>query len=164
MNSDIRDAHNRLCRSNIHLRNIVNPKWVRVGLGVKLNNNNSFVVTQEFSTKDLTANPIPQSELNDLKSQVLSYIVYTARAVKSENLDLSNRLSTYQATKKGATSAELSSYVGTFKYPRYSATVIRVSYGAQSLQLIKDAKFLTPSSSGVYTQVGLSIAYSNGFL
>ena len=43
MNSDLTDAYYRLCRSNIHLRNIVNPKWVRVGLRVRLNN--IFVVT-----------------------------------------------------------------------------------------------------------------------
>jgi hypothetical protein len=83
MNSDIIDAHYRLCRSNIHLRNIVNPKWVRVGLGIKLNNNNSFIITQEFSTKDLTKNPLTQSDLDKIKSDLVSYIIYTARVVRS---------------------------------------------------------------------------------
>ncbi len=34
MNANLTSLHNRLSRSPIHLRNIVNPKWKRVGLGV----------------------------------------------------------------------------------------------------------------------------------
>jgi len=46
LNSDIEDAHYRLCRSNIHLRNMVRSYWERIGLGITINNKGAYIIVQ----------------------------------------------------------------------------------------------------------------------
>jgi uncharacterized protein YkwD len=57
-NPNITDAHYRLSRSNIHLRNTVRSFWTRVGLGFAQNSLGVFAVTQEFSSRDFDVDPL----------------------------------------------------------------------------------------------------------
>lgn len=62
-NPNITDAHYRLCRSNIHLRNTVQPFWTRVGLGFAINSRGIFAVVQEYSTRDFALDPLRPKEV-----------------------------------------------------------------------------------------------------
>ena len=46
VNSNLTQAQLNLQRSPIHLRNIVNPLWTRVGLGIVQNSNQVYYLTQ----------------------------------------------------------------------------------------------------------------------
>lgn len=64
--------HYGLMRSAAHRVNILNPSWTRVGLGIKQGENNlagHLIVTQEFSTEELT-----QSDLTQMKNEAVSEI------------------------------------------------------------------------------------------
>lgn len=47
-----------LQRSPIHLINMINPSWTRVGLGISQDRNQNYILAQEFSSRDLNANPL----------------------------------------------------------------------------------------------------------
>jgi uncharacterized protein YkwD len=48
-------------RSPAHLRNIVDARWTRVGLGIVQNNNNLYYLTQEFSSRDMKLYPLQEN-------------------------------------------------------------------------------------------------------
>ncbi len=58
-----------LMQSGIHRKNILDPKWTKVGIGITLNNNGSLFTTQEFSSEALTEN-----NLEDIKNQILESV------------------------------------------------------------------------------------------
>jgi len=46
MNMNLTEAQLTLQRSPGHLRNMINPLWTRVGLGIVQNMNNAYYLTQ----------------------------------------------------------------------------------------------------------------------
>lgn len=58
-------THYGLMRSAIHRKNILNPKWTRVGLGITTTADNDTIVVEEFSSNPLTA-----QDLQNLKQEV----------------------------------------------------------------------------------------------
>ena len=63
MNNNLTNAQLMLERSPVHLRNMVNPQWTRVGLGILQNSNQFYYLTQEFSSRDLKKYPLTQTEM-----------------------------------------------------------------------------------------------------
>ena len=66
-NPNITDSNYRLARSPIHYRNMLNPLWTRVGVGVYLDSKGSFRVVQEFSTRDFAKAPPNQAEIKTIQ-------------------------------------------------------------------------------------------------
>lgn len=66
MNNNLTNAQLMLERSPVHLRNMVNPQWTRVGLGILQNSNQFYYLTQEFSSRDLKKYPLTQTEIRDI--------------------------------------------------------------------------------------------------
>jgi len=83
--------------------------------------------------------------------------------VRSENIELSQKIASWHQQRPSATSSELSNFIGSLNYPRYSGVIIKLSYSSQAAQSIKNSPYLLPSSN-TYTQVGMSIKFNNGLL
>jgi len=68
-------SHYGLMRSGIHRRNLLDPKWVRVGIGIAKNSQGQLLVTEEFSTNPLTSIDIANiktdylNKINDYRSE-----------------------------------------------------------------------------------------------
>ncbi len=73
----IRQAHELLIRSAIHLENIINPYWSHVGLGIAQDDEGYFLISQEFTT---------------LNNVVIGQIIDALNDVRSTNLTESNDL------------------------------------------------------------------------
>lgn len=58
MNNNLTQAQLMLQRSPAHLKNMVNPAWTRVGLGIAQNGNQFYYLTEEFSSRDLSLYPL----------------------------------------------------------------------------------------------------------
>ncbi len=58
-----------LMQSGIHRKNILDPKWTKVGIGIALNDNGSLLTTQEFSSKALT-----KKNLDDIKEEIFKSV------------------------------------------------------------------------------------------
>lgn len=54
-NIDLREGHERLCRSPGHLENIVNPNYTRVGLGISRDSKGYLLITENY------AGPLPSA-------------------------------------------------------------------------------------------------------
>jgi uncharacterized protein YkwD len=65
-------SHFGLMRSGIHRRNLLDPKWTRVGLGIAKDSSGQLLVTQEFSTFPLTSIDIAKIKV-DYLNQVNNY-------------------------------------------------------------------------------------------
>ncbi len=101
--------------------------------------------------------------MDTIKANIISYVFNSARPVRSENIELSQMISSWQNNKPKATSAELTNFIASLKYPKYSGAVIKVSYTSQAAQNVIDSKYLLPLSI-TYTQIGISIKFNAGFL
>lgn len=62
-----------LMQSGVHRKNILDPKWTKVGIGVTIDHDGSLYTTQEFSTEKLT-----ESDLPEIKNSIFD-TVNTAR-------------------------------------------------------------------------------------
>jgi hypothetical protein len=61
-----------LARSPIHLKNIINPHWEYVGIGVSMGTNYMYYITEEYTTRSASQQlSFTDEELNDLKHQFL---------------------------------------------------------------------------------------------
>ena len=69
-------AHYGLMRSGIHLENILNPKWTRVGIGFAQDENGQLLTTEEFST-----NPLTEIDLMNIKGEILDGINNQRRSI-----------------------------------------------------------------------------------
>lgn len=58
-----------LMQSGIHRKNILDPKWTKVGIGISLNQQGSLYTTQEFSSDALT-----ESNLQDITRAILDAV------------------------------------------------------------------------------------------
>ena len=56
-------AHLRLERSAAHLDNTISELWTRVGIGIARSYSGQYYVAYEFSSRDLSKEPLTQSEL-----------------------------------------------------------------------------------------------------
>ncbi len=61
-NIDLREGHERLCRSPGHLENIVNPNFTRVGLGISRDSRGYLLITENY------AGPLPVSNTSPVSS------------------------------------------------------------------------------------------------
>lgn len=75
INPNITDAHYRLARSPIHLRNSVRHFWTRVGLGFARDSMGVFYVVQEFSSRDFEVEPFTMAETKALEKEVIKLIL-----------------------------------------------------------------------------------------
>ncbi|MBN1494147.1 S-layer homology domain-containing protein [Candidatus Peregrinibacteria bacterium] len=62
-------GHKALMRSAIHLKNVLNPTWDSVGLGITLDSNGYLLITEEFSHKDWS-----NADLENFENQILDSI------------------------------------------------------------------------------------------
>lgn len=49
-----------LMQSGVHRKNILDPKWTKVGIGITLDNTGSMYTSQEFSTEKITSTDLPE--------------------------------------------------------------------------------------------------------
>lgn len=96
MNNNLTQAQLMLQRSPAHLQNMVNPDWTRVGLGIAQNGNKFYFLTQEFSSRDMTLNPLSSAEIAGIQSNLVSYLLGKYTYLQNEDKALSSRLNAYQ--------------------------------------------------------------------
>lgn len=65
-NIDLREGHERLCRSPGHLENIVNPSYTRVGLGISRDSKGYLLITENY------AGPLPTAATSEQLPKALS--------------------------------------------------------------------------------------------
>lgn len=148
-------------RSPVHLRNMVNPQWTRVGLGILQNSNQFYYLTQEFSSRDLKKYPLTQTEIRDIEVTVIDYIVTQYPNIKGEDKGLSSRLAAYQ---KMTNRPYILSYLSNLGYKNIAVSNVMVSYNnGDFMPLVKNGGNLEPTSSA-FTQLGITAAYSAGML
>ena len=94
---------------------------------------------------------------------MVSFVIFSNRSIRSENIDLSNKISNWHLNNYAARSATLSSFIGTLGYSRFSGAVIRLTYNSQSVDVVKAQPALLPTAN-VYTQMGISVKFNAGFL
>ncbi|MCC7197487.1 S-layer homology domain-containing protein [Candidatus Peregrinibacteria bacterium] len=76
-------GHYGLMRSGIHRRNLLDPKWTRVGLGIAKDENGQLLITQEFSTYPLTSIDLAKiktdyiDQINDYRSDTKNIIEFS---------------------------------------------------------------------------------------
>jgi hypothetical protein len=75
MNNNLTQAQLMLQRSPVHLRNMVDPDWTRVGLGIAQNSNRFYFLTQKFSSRDLTMFPLTSAEISRFESNLVNYLL-----------------------------------------------------------------------------------------
>ena len=63
VDASIEAAQSKLDRSPAHLRTTINLNWESVGIGISLDKNGAFYITQAFSTRDLETNPLSKEEI-----------------------------------------------------------------------------------------------------
>lgn len=62
-------THNGLMRSAIHRKNILDPDWTKIGIGIVQNNDGSLIVTEEFSLEEYTEVYLNSSE-DEIKNAI----------------------------------------------------------------------------------------------
>lgn len=65
-------SHYGLMRSGIHRRNLLDPKWTRVGIGIAKDDQGQLLVTQEFSTFPLSSIDVAKIK-EDYMDEINSY-------------------------------------------------------------------------------------------
>lgn len=83
MNFNLTEAHFRLCRSPGHLENIISQDWLRFGTGITQNDDQQFVLTNEFAGRDLLVNPLTSSEYESIQSDIVAYALKNYASLKS---------------------------------------------------------------------------------
>ncbi len=58
-----------LMQSGVHRKNILDPKWTKLGIGISIDPNGSMYTTQEFSTEKLT-----ESDLTVIKNSIFAAV------------------------------------------------------------------------------------------
>lgn len=86
-------------RSPSHLKNLVDPRWTRVGLGIAQNNKQLYFLTQVFASRDLQLYPLTESELGQIQNNIVKFILSKYKSLNGENTKLSQDLNTYQGLK-----------------------------------------------------------------
>lgn len=99
MNNNLTQAQLMLQRSPVHLQNMVNPDWTRVGLGIAQNGNKFYFLTQLFSSRDMTLNPLSSAEIAGIQSNLVSHLLGKYAYIQNEDKALSSRLNAYQQMK-----------------------------------------------------------------
>ncbi len=80
-------THYGLMESAIHRANILNPKWTKVGIGMKKNNNGQYITTEEFSS-----DPPNETDLLEIKNELLKMINEQRKGDKLSTLTIDNTL------------------------------------------------------------------------
>lgn len=78
VDESIEAGQSKLDRSPAHLRTTINLNWESVGIGISLDKNGDFYITQDFSTRDLQTNPLSEEEIRQHKNEI-------QKALKEEN-------------------------------------------------------------------------------
>ena len=74
VNRNMTSAQLTIERSPSKLRRMIDPNWVRVGVGVVQKSDGLFYLTQLFASRDLRRTPLNDAEVEEVRSQVLAYV------------------------------------------------------------------------------------------
>lgn len=161
VNNNLTQAQLMLERSPVHLRNMVNPRWTRVGLGIVQNSNSIYYLTQEFSSRDMALYPLTADELAQISTGLVSYILKQYPYLKGEDKRLSGNLRNYQAM---AQRPYIISYLQGLGYRNVGVSNVQVSYNnGEYMALLQQGNNFEPSKPN-YTQLGITVAYDSGML
>ena len=70
VDSSIELVIKNLERSPAHLQNTINLNWENVGIGISLGKNGAYYITQDFSTRDIEADPLSKEEIEQHKDEI----------------------------------------------------------------------------------------------
>lgn len=152
--NSLAEAHLGLERSAGHLENSVNPDWTRVGIGISMTGIGQYIVTFEFSTRDLRKIPISQSEEDSLESKLVSLIMQKNPSIKSEHKQLSSNIAAWMQSDR---KLQLFPYlINKYNYsgPMASSSFV-ISYSNDWVSRLAASNFLEGYTR--YTQVGVSL-------
>jgi hypothetical protein len=158
LSKDLASAHEGLVRSASHLQNMIEADWTRVGIGIAKGSDGYFYVTQEYSTRDITEEPLTVAEVNNLKNSLLNKMNLHRSNDVSYNQELSADVTAWLS---GAQSTQLTAYLNTKGYTNYLVVSTNIYFFPGNIDDLAAKEELHDSA---YKEVGIGIVQKNGML
>lgn len=121
VNQNLTSSQLTIERSPSKLRRMVDPNWVRVGIGVVRKSDGFYYLTQLFASRDLRLSPLNDAEVEGVRSQVLAYVREINPFITGEDTTLSSQLQ-FQVSLPDR--PFLGDYLPSIGYPKVQITIL----------------------------------------